>query len=172
MSMAVFQSSPPSKATFHCVSVHFGGIFIFCLLESGFREGLVDARATPSHATARLAKHPSLWRPLFGWVSHRTKRSCFASRPKSPFRGLPAETSDTASWRPSSPVRAARLNVVVLAAIPIRNAVPILVGRYDMTIRSADRSEDFRAPPLLKGNSRTSPWLPTKTGARRGSMST
>jgi hypothetical protein len=43
--------------------------------------------------------------------------------------GTGTRGSDTASWWPSSPVRAARgLNVGVLAAIPLRNAVPILSG--------------------------------------------
>ena len=48
--------------------------------------------------------------------------------------------SDTASWRPSSPLRAARgLNVGVLAAIPLKDAVPIL--------STANRSEDFGLLP-------------------------
>ncbi len=69
--------------------------------------------------------------------------------------------SDTASWRPSSPVRAARgLNVGVLAAIPLRNAVPILSGRYDMTIRSANRSEDFGLLPCSRGTVERAPDLP------------
>jgi len=34
-----------------------------------------------------------------------------------------------------------------------------LARRYDMTIRSANRSEDFQAPPLLPGNSRRRPLI-------------
>ena len=52
------------------------------------------------------------------------------------------------------------LNVGVLAAIPLRNAVRILSGRYDMTIGSANRSEDFLLIPCSRGTVERAPDLP------------
>jgi len=75
--------------------------------------------------------------------------------------------SDTASWRPSSPLRAARsLNVAALAAIPRRNAVPILAGQYDMTIRFPTAAKIFLLLPWSTGTVERAPDLPALCAGR------